>query len=265
MPSTIEALLIFLCFVAPGFLLAHVWDYMVTRTKPEAGHLVLRSLTYSALWWSSCLVGARVLLPTHIGGWLLPLLAPLLELSLLKPITSANAAMPGDVLLLPAGVIVLAPIVAYLGARTVKIFPRLPAYIGFQLLQPTAWDYVFERLPPCFIRITLKDGRCVVGWWSRESYATSHPDPRDIYLQTLWRVDDEGSLVEPAPGSIGGWISGSEIACMELLEAESPGREITAVTGWRSWIQRAFASANQRVIRFFGIPRVDDGEQAPPP
>lgn len=51
------------------------------------------------------------------------------------------------------------------------------------------------------------------------SFASSFPHPRDIYLEQTWLTDAEGRLSAPMPGSTGVLVSFDECELVEFFEA----------------------------------------------
>ena len=56
---------------------------------------------------------------------------------------------------------------------------------------PTAWDWKFGRGESQWVFVTLKDGTRFGGFHSSESFVSSDPNERDIYIQWLYDIDDE--------------------------------------------------------------------------
>ncbi len=59
---------------------------------------------------------------------------------------------------------------------------------------PNSWDWRFSRCnDDTFIMVTLADGSTACGIFGNRSFASSDPSERDIYIQELWDVPDDGS------------------------------------------------------------------------
>lgn len=68
----------------------------------------------------------------------------------------------------------------------------------------TAWDAFFERQRSnCWVQVVLADGRTVGGRYGEESYVSSWPDPGDLYIEELWKIDEDGYFSEPESGQPG--------------------------------------------------------------
>ena len=64
---------------------------------------------------------------------------------------------------------------------------------------PTAWDYVFAQQKSGFVVITLIDDKQLYGWYSVNSFTSSDPDERDIFVEKAytfregqWIIDEQG-------------------------------------------------------------------------
>lgn len=79
-----------------------------------------------------------------------------------------------------------------------------------------AWNWVFSRRLPAYVRVRLSDGRMILGWYGGRSFASSDPSLRDLYLEEQW-VADEGRFREPYPSTRGVWLNGSEIVSVEFF------------------------------------------------
>lgn len=82
---------------------------------------------------------------------------------------------------------------------------------------PTAWDHLFRRSGPCFVRMRLRDGAWVGGWYGSRSYATSYPQAPEIYLESAWLMKPDGSFVRPVRDSAGIHIRAADTDVLELL------------------------------------------------
>jgi len=87
-----------------------------------------------------------------------------------------------------------------------------------QLPFPTGWDFFFHQRVPCFVLITLKDGRKIGGFFDPRSYAGSFPNHGDIYVRHVYKVDVNGEFAGPVKGSLGFWIRKDEYSLIEFFE-----------------------------------------------
>ncbi|MYW02406.1 DUF6338 family protein [Streptomyces sp. SID3343] len=85
---------------------------------------------------------------------------------------------------------------------------------------PTAWDRMFRNQGSCFVRMRMRDGAWVGGWYGSRSYATAYPQPQEVFLESAWLMNADGSFVRRIAGSIGLHVRAGEVDVVELL---SPG------------------------------------------
>lgn len=82
---------------------------------------------------------------------------------------------------------------------------------------PTAWDHLFRRSGPCFVRMRMRDGAWVGGWYGSRSYATSYPQPAEIYLESAWLMRPDGGFDRPVRDTAGLHIRAADTDVLELL------------------------------------------------
>ena len=97
---------------------------------------------------------------------------------------------------------------------------------GLQIPFPTAWDYFFDKRTPLFVLVHLCDGKMVGGFFGGDSYATSYPCEGDLYLQSVYKVNDEGKFCDPIAGSRGLLIRKDQYTYIETFDV--PTQEETA-------------------------------------
>ncbi|MEU3654439.1 DUF6338 family protein [Streptomyces sp. NPDC032161] len=102
---------------------------------------------------------------------------------------------------------------------------------------PTAWDYAFGASSdsgPRFVRARLKDGTWVGGWFGTRSYASSHPQEADLYLQASYRMTADGSFVSRVEHTGGIYLRMADVDVVEMVkvpEQHSAGRRDDSTAG----------------------------------
>ncbi|MGW3836829.1 DUF6338 family protein [Streptomyces microflavus] len=91
---------------------------------------------------------------------------------------------------------------------------RRGKYVG----TPSAWDEVFQDLPASFVRVRMKDGTWVGGWYGPRSFATAYPRPPEIYLELTWEMSENGAFVKQVERTDGVLISGADFDLLEILK-----------------------------------------------
>lgn len=85
-------------------------------------------------------------------------------------------------------------------------------------VQPTAWDALFRRRGSCFVRIKLKDGTWLGGWYGKRSYASAYPHTPDLYLQAQYVMKPDGAFDKRMTNSGGVYVQGPDIDVLEIIE-----------------------------------------------
>lgn len=81
---------------------------------------------------------------------------------------------------------------------------------------PTGWDWVFSSTGPCYVLITLVDGTGIAGYFGYRSMASSDPERKDIYIEQVHTVPEDGSPWKPVERSLGMYVDGSQISYIEF-------------------------------------------------
>jgi hypothetical protein len=192
--------------VIPGFV------YQGVRTRfrgptpedRELGVRVLRALAVSALL---ALVYAVVLGPA-VKDWVLHPQKPLENIR--------------GVALLVLMLVFVVPTVAAVGlhVRAIsKLYPELPLREKFQVYDPTptAWDYASSRVGPGYVRVLTKDGIWMGGYAGPQSFFTSYPESREIFVEQAWVLSDDGEFEAAMDGTAGQWIRCDDAPLVQFL------------------------------------------------
>ncbi|MFA7441273.1 MAG: DUF6338 family protein [Sphingomonadaceae bacterium] len=76
-----------------------------------------------------------------------------------------------------------------------------------------AWDWRFSECEACWTLATLKDGTRWAGFMGQQSFISSDPGERDIYIQQVYEIGDDNSWT-PRTSSV--WIAHGEIQSLEF-------------------------------------------------
>lgn len=113
--------------------------------------------------------------------------------------------------------LVLFIIVPAMAAGVVSVWQRRRLPARYQAT-PSAWDYMFRHRGSCFVRMRLKDGTWVGGWYGSGSYATSYPEAKEIFLESAWRMNPDGSFASRITQSAGLHVRAADADVIELLQ-----------------------------------------------
>ncbi len=87
----------------------------------------------------------------------------------------------------------------------------------------TAWDWKFSNMGDEWVLVTLKDGTRIGGRCGRDSFISSNPDERDLYIESTDPVDGGGDRHSTSDERRGVWIAGGEISTIEFLPDDTEG------------------------------------------
>lgn len=82
---------------------------------------------------------------------------------------------------------------------------------------PTAWDRMFGMQKPQWLVVRLKDGSSVLGYYGGNSFASSDPSERDVYIERVYLAGTEGRWQPTKNGIL---LQSSQIASIEFMEIE---------------------------------------------
>jgi len=208
-PTSSTQLLILLVFVVPGFV------YQAVRISVR-GRLPLD------IELSTRIVRAIVLSGTFGLVYLAIIGQPLIEAAhgqgygFEHPRLGSLSALAGGIVIPASLALIRAPSWTWL--ETLR--GRLPQVAKYDPT-PTAWDKVFQNVGDCFIRVLNTDDRWVAGYYGSQSYATSYPEPQQLFLEQAYIVSDDGTIGSPIEGSLGVLINCTEIQLLQVVSAES--------------------------------------------
>ena len=88
---------------------------------------------------------------------------------------------------------------------------------------PTAWDWKFGRMQVTgeWVLVTLKNGTCFAGFCGPESFMSSEPDERDLYIQWIYDIDDDGKWLPLRETGLP--VAGGEISTIEFWPSQPGG------------------------------------------
>jgi len=113
-------------------------------------------------------------------------------------------------------------IVLGLIAKT-EIIRRLLNKIGINPVHtmPTAWDWKFGNMREHLVLLTLKDDTRFAGYCGRDSFMSSDPSERDIYIQKIYNLGENDSWNDN--GDHGLWVASDEIKTIEFFPVVEEG------------------------------------------
>jgi hypothetical protein len=213
-PGSGFQLVMLLLFVLPG----SVYQFVRSRLRgphpddSSAANRVLRALAVSAALVTAYAAAA--------GPHLLELIADV------QQATPEQAR--GQVRPLAVWALVLLFAVPAVLAGAVYLISRLPrpARLGRARLSydptPRAWDFAFNGVDPMYVRILTADGRYLGGWYGNDSFVSSYPEPREMFLETANLMEPDGSFGPEVKGSAGLYVRCDDVVLIEFVDPTAP-------------------------------------------
>ena len=188
--------LVFILAVIPGFIIVFVRSQLVSgRILPyPAGFLLY--LTVSTIYWTVLFLIADVLIVNGIWweGSTLGTLRWLVFLVLIPVFVGAVTGAVSNRTLL------------YKTLKKIRLNPIHPT--------PSAWDWTFSDLNEQYILVKLKNGSMFGGFLGADSFISSDPDERDLYIEEIFEIDEENNWVTNCHGV---YLTGRDISSIEFL------------------------------------------------
>lgn len=208
-PGSGQQLVIFLLFVLPGFV------YQAARSRlrgpvpddASATNRVLRALGVSA--------GLASLYAIAVGPYLL-------HLARVQPVPGRTGDGAG-LLANPrqTGALALVLVFAIPTLLAAADYWRLRRGLTFRLAYdptPRAWDFAFRDIEPTYVRILTTDGTWLGGWYGEDSFVSSYPEPREIFIQTAHLMTEDGTIGAELPGSNGLYVRCDDVRAVEFVD-----------------------------------------------
>jgi hypothetical protein len=193
-----EAVILLIFLVVPGFVFVKVVDALIPGRRRSFGKEIFDVVCWSfatlAVWFVPALMLFRI--GDSLPWWLY------------YPLVLAIVGL---------GVFATPILLAY-------IFDRLEGRGYLKDLgvhsNPTTWDWFFSnRAGNYYVRFHRKEGKDFGGYFGENSFAASSPNAQQIYVEELWRVDEEGKFIERVEGSKGALINSEDCEFIEFFEA----------------------------------------------
>ena len=176
MIETFQGFLLFIVFLVPGFVFRTVEGQLVYLDKRlDWGRFALGLLTRSTFVYLPAI-------PLIRSGWQQNWIES-------HPVATC-LGMVAFLLILPALLGLLSGFVRQ------KRFPQhLLRKIGLGTFEqhhiPTAWDHLFSEVQSAWVIVRLKDDSRIRGLLGPDSYASSDPDDRDLYISHVLIEDSD--------------------------------------------------------------------------
>lgn len=189
----IEKLSLFILFFVPGFISIKVWCLIVPSEQRKMSDELLEVISYSCINFA-------------ILSWLILI------------ITNAEFQQNHTFLYFFIIFIILfvTPVLWPILVSRIRQWEFFRGHIIHPI--PKAWDYFFKQGKTCFVLIHLKNGNYMGGKYGGDSFASSFPHAEDIYIEEVYKVNENGEFVERIDNTLGLWINKDNIGQIEFFE-----------------------------------------------
>lgn len=207
LPTSLPGVFALFALFVPGLVWASVRTLLQGYKTPDrvAGERLAQAVFVSAL-----------LDPFYLlvfGWWLAPIVSSGTRLLTDRPweaglvVLVFGVAIPAAVAYVAyAEALILESARKLLNGRGPKWLTKFRPATGLSSV-PTAWDWAARRKGGNWIRVLTQQGKWIGGWFADESFFSTFPEPRDLFLAEPWALDAEGVLQHPVPESAGIWLS----------------------------------------------------------
>ena len=188
----IDKLFLFLVFILPGFISLVVYDFLIPSIKRDFSKSIIEIICFSTLNFIVLSILIYVNYQYDFYHSCLFLFFPSLLIIFL---------------VMPA----LWPII-FIKISNTELFKK---YFIHPIAKP--WDYFFGKKEAAWVIVHLKNGKMIGGLYSKDSFASSYPDKEQIYLEEVWRVDNNGAFISKVDRTKGIVIIGEDISSIEFF------------------------------------------------
>jgi hypothetical protein len=179
--------------VAPGFISLKIWGLIHPSQKTQISESLIEAIIFSSFNYIVTIWLSFLVRDTHFVG--IYFVAVMIVFPVLWPIL-LKVILNGK----------------FFKKRTISLIPK-------------SWDYYFSKRECCFMLIHLNNGKIIGGLYGTDSFASSYPEKEDLYLQEVWKVDEEGKFIEKISGSKGLLVNYDTIEYIELFDIEGDSDE----------------------------------------
>ena len=191
--KSLDNLYLILGFLVPGLIVLFVRSQFVTGRSPSHSAALLSYLTVSVIYYALALPFVDLVLSIH------------------KPDYGKALAWFTLIFVGPAalGLLLGINVQKNLFRRVLQRCRLNPVHV-----MPTAWDWKFGGMTNQWVLVTLKDGTRFAGFCGSESFMSSDPTERDIYIQWIYDINDENNW--SPRGENGVLIAAGEVQTIEF-------------------------------------------------
>lgn len=189
--SSVEGFRIALFFVVPGLVAVFARSFFTSGRLDGGTDSLISYFAISVTYWT-CLMAAGV--------------------------TPADVSAKGGIWFLVFGLLLPAVAGALLGFNA--RFDIIRGWLRKKAVNTVhpianAWDWKFGKTEQGYVLVALTDGTYVRGYFGEHSFASSNPNERDLFLDSVYESPDGGTWIEVPGKEV--LIMGSQIRYIEFM------------------------------------------------
>ena len=185
--KSVDTLYPVLMFVVPGLIILSIRSQFVTGRRPSHSAALLSYLAVSAFYYALILPFVDFAEPPGVVAWFF--------------LVFVGPTMVGLLL----GIEIQSDLLRKF-LRCCRLNPVHSI--------PTAWDRKFSKMGSQCVLVTLKNGTKFAGYCDEDSFMSSDPTERDIYISWLYDLGDEDQWLARDESSV--LITSDEVSTIEF-------------------------------------------------
>lgn len=189
----IDKLVLFIIFILPGFISLMIYDYLIPSVKRDFSKSIIEIICFSTLNF----IALSFLIYLNLNHKYYENCLIIFYLSLLLIFIIMPALWP----------------IIFVRLTTTKFFNK---YFIHPVSKP--WDYFFGKKEAAWVIVHLKNGNMIGGLYSSNSFASSYPNKEQIYLEEIWKLDENGVFLYKIDRTKGVIILGDDISSLEFFK-----------------------------------------------
>ena len=191
-----EKIYFFVLFVIPGFVALRVYDLFYPSERIDGIKRIVEAVSYSCISYA-------MLSPLIVFSW------PYLTTS------STNYYATAGLSLL---FLIVGPILVTVSWHFFRMFVAKKGLIHHPVGKP--WDYVFSSKPPSWVKVYMKNGDIIAGFYGTKSFASSAPNAEALFLEEVWHLNDSGGFDKKKARTTGILISPDIISHIDFRSVD---------------------------------------------
>lgn len=195
---TPEILVLLLFLLVPGFVIIRVFDALHPGRRHTSGHQIIDvgiwSVANLAVWFLPAII--LIQHAPRLSYWLYHLLL---------------------FVLIMVGVFATPLLLAYILHRLERR-GTLKNLVAEDTSTPSDWVFSGSAEDHYHVRFHRKEGKDLGGYFGKNSFASSTANGQEIYVEEVWRLDEDGRFIERVEGTRGAIVNTEDCELIEFFE-----------------------------------------------